>query len=97
MKILSKFSTAIFILLLISSISKAQSLSDIINNPDLNFFQIQEQINNNKAVLDSADESLQKRYNRWLTFWDSRVDKNGSFATYGDKIFYYGQNYIQIN
>ena len=48
-----------FIIISVQSI-QAQSLADIISNPDLNYFQIQEQIHDNKSeVLSNAEDRIQ--------------------------------------
>ena len=70
MKTIYKSLTLGISLMLISTHSNSQSLGEILNNPDLNYFQIQEQINNNKALLDSANEKELKSYMRWKWFWD---------------------------
>lgn len=73
---------------------ESQTLTEIINNPDLNFYEIQTQINsNNKSAFNNASEKEQKRYDRWVSFWDTRIDKNGEFYTYGDAIYNYSQNF----
>ena len=79
--------------MLISTHSNSQSLGEIFNNPDLNYFQIQEQINNNKALLDSANEKELKFYMRWQWFWSSRVDESGSVSAYGEAMKDFSNNY----
>jgi len=91
----TKYLFIILSLLLAINVSKARSLSEIISNPDLNYFQMLEQVEENKAtLLDNADEGVQKRYYRWQTFWDSRVDEKGSFETYGNQLSEYSKNYV---
>lgn len=70
----------------------SQTLQEILRNPDLNYFQILEQIENDKSVLDSADEKTQKRFDRWRAFWVSRIDEKGNFTTYGNLIQQYCQD-----
>lgn len=81
-------------LLFLSTQTNSQTLSEIINNPDLNFYEIQTQVNsNNKSAYNNADEKIQKRYDRWTTFWGKRVDKNGDFTAYAEAIYNYSQNF----
>lgn len=85
------------VLLLSTYTAKSQSISEIISNPELNYFQIQEQITNKRNSGDSLTEREQKHLNRWLTYWDSRIDANGNFSTYGKQIEKLGMNYKNEN
>lgn len=74
--------------------AKSQTISEIISNQGLNYFQMLDQVEENKAILlDSADAGVQKRYYRWRWFWDTRIDTKGSFATYGNQLQQYSENY----
>jgi len=62
MKTLFKNVILVICLLFTANILKSQSISDILSNTDLNYFQIQEQLHSNKAILDSASERELKHY-----------------------------------
>ncbi len=85
---------AILITLFITNSLFSQKLTEIISNPDLNYFQIQEQIRNSKSLFDNTDVRVSKRYFRWQTFWNTRIDENGDFNTYGNNIQKYNDKYV---
>jgi len=73
------------VIIIISIFSKlySQSLIDIISDMDKNYFEKLEIINNNKALTTDSNNLWQiKRYDRWKSFWDSRIDQNGEYTTY---------------
>lgn len=70
--------TLVLFLIFALQLAKAQSLLDIISNSNENYFEKIAYIEDNKSpLLDSASDYELKRYERWLSFWDSRVDEKG--------------------
>ncbi|MCK4661595.1 MAG: right-handed parallel beta-helix repeat-containing protein [Bacteroidales bacterium] len=62
---------------------KAQTITKVMNNEKLNYFEkIRIIEDDKKSILKNAEDWEAKRYMRWRTFWDTRVDKDGSIITY---------------
>ncbi len=77
----------VFILLIFVCFSiKSQTVFEILESDSLNYFQKIEQINNIKEKaergLTTIDPHALKRYNRYVSFWNNRIDKTGSTSTY---------------
>ncbi len=76
--------------------AKAQTIYDVLENQDLNYFQKVEQIetikdNANKGLTE-IDSAILKRYDRYVTFWDSRIDENGSTLSFVNAMKNYTEN-----
>lgn len=76
-----------------SNKANAQSLFEIMDDENLNHFEKIEAIENSglKSATITTEAEL-KRYNRWRTFWDSRVDSEGQNTT-----FYHQYNLLHDN
>jgi len=75
------------IFLLSTLVNHSQTLGEIINDPTLNYFEIHQQIEQNKAtIFDFTSEGMIKRYHPWEWFWDTRVDYDGTFNTNKEKL-----------
>ncbi len=62
------------------------TISDVFNNPNNNYFQIIGTIEGEEnEVFNRSSDAEKKRYNRMRTYWDTRIDSNGDFATYVDQ------------
>jgi len=72
----------VIICLITASYVNAQKLSSIFSNQELNYFQIQKQINDKIERGDSLTNKELKHYKRWQTFWANRIDENACFTTY---------------
>ncbi|MFH2140980.1 MAG: hypothetical protein ABIJ97_01055 [Bacteroidota bacterium] len=63
--------------------TNAQTISDIFRNDTLNYNEIVSLIEEDDGeVFNNSEEYEQKRYNRWRSYWDTRVDSAGSFTAY---------------
>ena len=78
---MKKLTIGLFTLIL-SIITNAQTITDVLNDT-LNFYEkvgLIEQ--NNRDVFNSSELFEQKRYGRWYQFWSRRVDTLGGFTAY---------------
>jgi photosystem II stability/assembly factor-like uncharacterized protein len=61
----------------------SQSIQDIMNNENLNYFEKIALIEQDSSNLkDGVEQSVLKRYDRWRSFWDTRAGTDGSETAY---------------
>jgi len=72
----------------------SQTISDVINNDNLNYYQKLNTINaNDSAIYRTSNESEQKLFMRWQWFWQNRVDQTGLNNVYQTEIQGYEKQY----
>ncbi len=97
--------TIIFVLLFILNlVVYSQTIYEILQSDSLNYFQKIASIEQIKLDaskgLRTIDSSALKRYVRYATFWDSRIDQNGDVVSYVNAMKNYSntkQNSFPVN
>ncbi|MBI4649255.1 MAG: hypothetical protein HY738_22330 [Bacteroidia bacterium] len=81
--------TALFMLF----VAHSQTITDILNRTDLNFYQKAGLIEqNNRQVFNNSSLPEQKRYTRWFSFWFRRIDTQGNHTAYPMLVMNYLKN-----
>lgn len=73
----------VFIFVFVTNAGFTQSIQDIMNDGNLNYYEKIALIEQDSGSLkNGVDESILKRYKRWRSFWDSRTGTDGSETAY---------------
>ncbi len=67
--------------ILFNSHSNGQTWQQMMDDPNANFYEIQEAFNSEWADKDYEKGKGWKQYKRWEYFWESRIDEHGNFPS----------------